>query len=150
MAYDHLPGASPGQCRDVRMMERIYYVTSGPARSSPPMCHHPGHCRAIPNTMGTELMGRCHADRCTAPDPLSARHLSWCTDDDQARTPTRPVSKLPLDKHRSRHDARRGRDSSGQPSNRPHCAPCCHATPKALRHNCKPPPLGLQKEEAAP
>jgi hypothetical protein len=50
-AYDHQLGAGPGQHRDTRMMEHVSSVTIGPVRPSPPLCCHPGYCRAIPNTV---------------------------------------------------------------------------------------------------
>ena len=59
-------------------------------------------------------------------------------------------SKSLLDVHRSHHDAYQEQDSPGRPSNRRHCAPCRHTMPKAMRYDCKPPPLGLYKEEAVP
>jgi hypothetical protein len=132
----------PSRHRDVRMMEHIS-VTFSPVRPSPSLCHHPRHCRAIPNTMGTRADGTPPLRPLYSSRSPLAGPSSWRTDHDQARIPARPPSKPPLDKHRSHRDARQGRDSPGRPSNDTYCAPCRHTSPKALRHNCKPPPLGL-------
>jgi hypothetical protein len=38
----------------MRMVEHVSSVISGPVRPSSPLCHHPGHCRAIPSTVQTQ------------------------------------------------------------------------------------------------
>jgi hypothetical protein len=42
-----------GRRRDTRPMERIFSITSGPVQPSPLLYRHPGHCKAIPRTVGT-------------------------------------------------------------------------------------------------
>jgi hypothetical protein len=49
--YVRLPRARSGQRRDVGLVECVTSVTSRPVRPSPPLCHHPRHCSAIPDTV---------------------------------------------------------------------------------------------------
>jgi hypothetical protein len=49
--YRRLPRARAGQRREIRPTEHVSSVTSGPVRPSPPLCHHPRHCGAIPGTV---------------------------------------------------------------------------------------------------
>jgi hypothetical protein len=107
-------------------------VTQGKRSTSPPspsaLCGHPRRCAAIlgttepsPTLWGPVLTGQCHAGRCAAQVPPSARPSNQGMDDDQTRAPAGPPSKSPLDWHRSRYDACKGQDSSGQPSNHEYC-----------------------------
>jgi hypothetical protein len=61
--YRCLPRTRAGQHRDIRPVERGSSVTSGPVRPSPPLCHHPGHCSTIPDTVAAR-------DDKTSPRPL--------------------------------------------------------------------------------
>jgi hypothetical protein len=91
-AYDHQPGARPGQRRDARRTECVLSVTSDLVRPSRALCRHPRHCRAIPDTVGT------YADETSPRQPLF-RPSSRCTDNDQTRVPAGPPSKLPFGRH---------------------------------------------------
>jgi hypothetical protein len=58
--YDHQLRARPGRRHDVRPAERISSITSatsGPVRPCPALCHEFRHCKAIPNTVGTQVDG---------------------------------------------------------------------------------------------
>jgi hypothetical protein len=55
--YGHQLRARPGRRRDVRSAERVFSITSIPVRPSLPLCHHLGHCRVIPSTVGTQADG---------------------------------------------------------------------------------------------
>jgi hypothetical protein len=133
----------PGRHRDVRPAERVFSVTSGPVWPSPPLCHHPGHCRVTPALWKPRPTGRRHICCCASSDPPSAKPSNWCTYDDRTGTPALLPLKSSLDRHRSHHDTCQGQDSQGRPSNRWHCGPCRHTALKVPRHDCKPPPLGL-------
>jgi hypothetical protein len=73
--YGHQPGDSPRQRRDARMIDYVSSVTSGPTRPSPSPRHHPGHCKAIPNTVGAQADGTpprqplCNSGSPRQPDP---------------------------------------------------------------------------------
>jgi hypothetical protein len=53
--YGHQLRARPGRRRDVRPAGRVFSITSGPVRPSPPLCRHPRHCRVIPDNVGTQV-----------------------------------------------------------------------------------------------
>jgi hypothetical protein len=55
----------------------------------------------------------------------SAKPPNWRTDGDQAKTPTLPPSKPPLDGHMTRPDAYQRQDSLGRLLTPRHCTPCC-------------------------
>jgi hypothetical protein len=61
--YGRQPYTRVGRCRDIRPVEHVSSVTSGPVRPSPPLCYHPGHCSTIPGTVGAR-------DKKTLPHPL--------------------------------------------------------------------------------
>jgi hypothetical protein len=61
--YGCLPRARAGRCRDIKPAGHVFSVTSAPVRPSPPLCRHPGHCSAIPGTVGLR-------DGETSPHPL--------------------------------------------------------------------------------
>jgi hypothetical protein len=86
--YGRLPRAHAGQRRDIKPMERISPVTSGPVRPSPPLCYHPGHCSTIPGAVGAP-------DDKTSPHPLLyiLRPSVSCTLESAYRR--RPNGKLP-------------------------------------------------------
>jgi hypothetical protein len=113
-----------GRRCDVRSAGRIFPVTSGPVRPSPPLRRHPRHCRAIPCTVGTQV------DRSSPRPPYEASCLpptkpsNWHTDDDQTRAPALLPSK-PLDGHKIRNDACQRQDAPGWLSIPRHCTPCC-------------------------
>jgi hypothetical protein len=142
--YDHLPRARPGWRRNIRPAERVSSVTFGPVWPSPPLCHLPGHCNAIPSTVGArddetlshrplcilqpsviptlELMyGRRPNKKLLHHHP---RSRFW-TGTGLATTPAR--SKILQDNHQLYGTVR-------------HAAIC---STRAMRHDCKPPPLGL-------
>jgi hypothetical protein len=115
--------ARPGQRRDVGPVRRVSSVTIGPVRPSPPPRHHPGHCSAIPDTMGV------WGDK-TPP------RLLLCT----LRPPVSPTLKMTYGRRlnerllhypRSRSWTSTGhatspcrkQDSPGRPSTLRHCAP---------------------------
>jgi hypothetical protein len=55
---------------DVRSAKRVSSITSGPVRPSPPLYRHPGHCGAIPHTVGTQV------DRTSPRPPLCSLQCS--------------------------------------------------------------------------
>jgi hypothetical protein len=143
-AYDRLLRTRLGRRCDVRPARCVPSVTSGPMRPSPPLCRHPRHCSIIPGTVGAWDDG-------TPPHPplyilrpsasltleqaygrrpnkkLPRRHPQSCpwTITGLATTPAR--SEILQDNHQL-HDTM------------PHAAIC---STRAMRHDCKPPPLGL-------
>jgi hypothetical protein len=62
--YGHQLHTRPGRRHNVRPAGRVFSITSGPARPSPPLCRHPRHCRVIPNTVETQV------DRTSSRTPL--------------------------------------------------------------------------------
>jgi hypothetical protein len=125
--YRRLPRARTGQRRDVGLVERISSAKSGPVRPSPPLCSHVGHCSAIPGTVGAR-------DNKTLPSPslcILRPYVSYTLELAYGRrpkqeAPTQPPLKSLLGRHRTRHDTRWGRDSSGRPSTPRCCTPYRH------------------------
>jgi hypothetical protein len=70
--YGRLPRARTGRRRDVRPVERVSSVTVNLVRPSPPLCHHPEHCSAIPGAVGTQGNRTSPHPRCATSSPLSA------------------------------------------------------------------------------
>jgi hypothetical protein len=93
--YGRQPRTHAGRHRDVRLVERVFSVTSGPVRPSPPLCHHPGHCSTIPGAVGAR-------DDKTSPRPLLCilRPSVRCTL--ESTYGRRPNRKLPHSHPRSR------------------------------------------------
>jgi hypothetical protein len=93
--YGYLLRPRLGRRRDVRPAERVSSITSDPVQPSPPLCRHPGHCRAIPALWGSRLTGHFHAYRCAAFGLPSAKPSNWRTYGDQTKTPTLPPRSHP-------------------------------------------------------
>jgi hypothetical protein len=51
--HRHFSHARAGRRRDVRPVECVSNVTSGPVQPSPPLCYHPGHCITHPDAVRT-------------------------------------------------------------------------------------------------
>jgi hypothetical protein len=123
---------------------RVFSVTIGPVRPSPPLCHHPDHCSTIPGAVGAQ-------------DDKASPRLPLC-DLQPSVSPTleltharRPKEKLPCRYPRSRSWTGTGFAATPPPEARftktaihsmalytilPHVA-------RTVRHDCKLPPLGL-------
>jgi hypothetical protein len=125
--YGRQPCTRAGRCRDVGPVERVSSITFGPVQPSPPMYHHLGHCSTIPSVVGTR-------DDETSPrslpvHPTVFRQLSPRVSVRTATEREAPIllpSKPLLYGYRTRHDAQREQDSSGQTSTPRHCVPCRH------------------------
>jgi hypothetical protein len=93
--YGCQPCTRAGRRRGVGPVERVSFVTSGPVRPSPPMCHHPRHCSTIPGAVGAQ-------DDKTSLRPLLCilRPSGSCTV--ESAYERRPNGKLPHDHPRSR------------------------------------------------
>jgi hypothetical protein len=113
-------------------------VTSDQWSASPPspstLCGHPRRYTTIPSTAAPSpapwepRTTRHHHTRCCATSsPPSTQPSSWRTDDDQTRGFHSAPSKLPLDEHMTRRDARQKQDLSGRPSSPWRCTPYRHS-----------------------
>jgi hypothetical protein len=143
-----LSRARLGRCRVVGPVRRVSSITISPVRPSPlPHCHH-WHYSAIPSAVG--VRGDKTPPR-TATTPAALRPPAFCQPDprDDARTttreeaPTPPPSKPLLDGYRERHDALPETRFARTAIN----SITLHTIPlhviRTVRHDCKPPPLGL-------
>jgi hypothetical protein len=127
--YGHLPRARAGQRRDIRLAERISSITSGPVQPSPSLCYHPCHCSSIPDTMGAQ-------DNKTSPRSLLCvlRPPVSCTL--ESAYGRRPNGEFP----RTPTGARFVRTTIKSMTL---CAMPPYVALRIVRHDCKPPPLGL-------
>jgi hypothetical protein len=121
----HPTRACPGRRRDVEPVRRVPSVTISPVRPSPLPRRHPGHCSAIPDTVGVwddKMPPRLLL--CTLRPPVN-RTL-------ESAYRRRPGKKIPHRHPRSRSWMDTGhattlcqkQDSPGQSSTLQHYAPC--------------------------
>jgi hypothetical protein len=121
-----LPRARTEQRRDIRPVERVSSVTSGPVRPSPSLATIPDTAAPSPELRepGTTRHRTPAAVHPPAFRQLHPRVSVRTTTKREA--PTQPPSKPLLGGYRTRHDARQEQDSPGQSSTSRHCAPCRH------------------------
>jgi hypothetical protein len=125
--YVSLPRARAGRCRDVRPVEHVSSINSGPARPSPPLCHHPGHCNTIPGVVGARGYK-------TSPRPLLCDLQPSVSPTLELTRERRPNKRLPHHYPRGRSWRGTGlaatslqkQDSLGQPSTSRRCTPYRH------------------------
>jgi hypothetical protein len=125
--YGCLPCARAGRCRDVRPAGCVFSVTSAPVRPSPPLCRHPGHCSAIPGTVGSRDGG-------TSPHPPLCDFQPSVSMTLEPMYGRRPNERLPHRYPRSRSwtgtglvaTSRQKQDSPGRPPTPWHCTPYRH------------------------
>jgi hypothetical protein len=119
--------------------------------STPALRGHPRRCATIPSTAAPsptlwepETTGHRHTRCCASTGPPSVAPSSQRTEGDQMIVPTRPPSKPPLGRNRTRHNTRDGSkiclDDHQFHDTVHHTAICSLIT---VRYGCKPPPLGL-------
>jgi hypothetical protein len=133
-----------GRRRDIRSTGRVFPVTSGPVRPSPPLCRHPKHCSAIPNIVGTQVVRTPpRPPLCSLRSSVSqALELAYGrrSNEDSDATTLKAAPGQAQDLPRRLPEARFARtvvDSTTLYAMLPHTAL------RAMQHNCKPPPLGL-------
>jgi hypothetical protein len=125
--YGRQPRAQAGPRRDIRPVERVSSVISGPVRISPPLCYHSRHYSTIPGATGAQDdKTSSHPLLCILRPPVSCTLELAYGRRPKREAPTQPPSKPLLGRYMTRHDDRRERDSSGWPSTPRHCAPCRH------------------------
>jgi hypothetical protein len=142
--YGRLPRARAGQHRDIRPVERVSSVSFGPVRPSPLLCHHPRHYSTIPGAVGTR-------DDKTSPRPLLCIHWPSVSRTLESAYGRRPNGKFPHGHPRSRfwggtrlatmHGGGEIRQDDHQLCGAVHHTAMCSF--RTVRHDCKPPPLGL-------
>jgi hypothetical protein len=130
-------------------------VTSGQRSASPPshptMYGHPHHCVAIPRTAASSptlweprSTGHRHACRCAAYGLPSAQPLNRCMDSDQPRSShaatLEAVPGRAQDSPRCPPEARFVRTTANSTTL---CVVPPYVALRAMRHDCKPPPLSL-------
>jgi hypothetical protein len=142
--YDHLLYTHRGRRRDVRPAGWVSPVTSGLVRPSP------RHCAAIPGTTASSLAlweprstAHCHTRRCAASDLLSADPSNRRTDDDQARAPATTLEAAPGRAQDPRRCPPEARFAWTTVNSTTLCIMLPHVALRTVRHDCKPPPLGL-------
>jgi hypothetical protein len=133
-----------GRRRDTRPMERIFSITSGPMQPSPPLCRHPGHCKAIPRTVGTQV------DRTSPRPPLRSRRssVSQALKLAYRRRSNKSSSATTLEAApgRAQDPPRRlleARFTRTVVNSMTLYAMLPHTVLRAMRHDCKPSPLAL-------
>jgi hypothetical protein len=142
--YDHLLCTRRGRRCDVRPAKRVFPITSGPVRPSPPLCRHPRHCSVIPTTVGTQVDGTSpHPPLCS---PWSSVTLALKSA--YGRRPSKSSSATTLeatpgqaqDPPRRPPEARVVRTTVNSTTL---CTMLPHVALRPAQHDCKPPPLGL-------
>jgi hypothetical protein len=142
--HERQPCTRAGRRRDVAPVERVSSITFGPVRPSPPLCHHLGHCCTILGAVGAR-------DDETLPRSLlciygipSAEPSSQRMNDDRTGSPhattLEAAPRQVQDSPRRRSGARFARTTVNSVT--------LYAMPpyvalRTVRHDCKPPPLGL-------
>jgi hypothetical protein len=142
--YGCQPHTRARWCHDVGPVEHVSPVTFGPVRPSPPLCHHPGHCSTIPGAVEAR-------DDETPPRPLLCILRPSTGRALESAYGRRPNGKLPHHYPRSRSWTSIGLTTtpSGARFARTtvNSATLCTMSPyvalRTVRHDCKPPPLGL-------
>jgi hypothetical protein len=142
--YDHLLHTRRARHNDVRLARRAFPVNSDPVRPSPPLCLHPRHCSVILSTMGTQVDGT------SSRSPLCGLRsfVSRALESAYGRRPSKSSSSTTLeaapgraqDPPRHPPEARFTRTTVNSTTL---CATLSHAALRAVRHDCKPPLLGL-------
>jgi hypothetical protein len=143
-SYSRLSRARPGRRHDVGPVERVSSVTSSLVWPSLSLCHHPGHCSTIPGVVKARD-DETPAARCCASYGLpSAAPSSQHTDRDRTggshATTLKATPKRVQDSPRRLPGARFARTTVNSVTL---CAMPPYVVLKNVRHDCKPPPLGL-------
>jgi hypothetical protein len=142
--YDHLPGTRPRRRRDVRPAKRVPSATSGPVRPSPSLCRHPERCSVIRDIVGTQIDGTSSRWLLCGLGLPSVEPSNRRTNGNQTRsshtTTLEAAAGRAHDSPRRLPEARFARTTINSTTL---CAMPPYVALRALRHDCKPPPLGL-------
>jgi hypothetical protein len=142
--YDHLLCTRRGRRCDVTLAGRVFPITSGPVRPSPPLCRHPRHCSVIPITVGTQVDGTSpHPPLCSPWSSVSLALESaygWRPSKSSSATTLEATPGQAHDPPRRPPEERFVRTTVNSTTL---CTMLPHVALRSAQHDYKPPPLGL-------
>jgi hypothetical protein len=142
--YEHQPYTRAGRRRDVGPVDRGSSDTFGSVRPSSPLYHHLGHGSTIPSAVGNQDDETSLRPLLCILRPPSAELSSQRTEGDRTGSPhTTTLEAAPVQIQDSPRRSKGARFVRTTINSTALCAMPPYVALRAVRHDCKPPPLGL-------